>query len=86
MDNLSAHTSKKSKEAMKRLGISYIYNVAYHPDYNPIEFIFRKIKQKFRTLRAQKLVGVIQDDHEAIIRKAVQSVRKQDIGNCVNHV
>ena len=86
MDNLSAHTSKKSKEAMTRLGFRYIYNVAYAPDYNPIEFVFSKIKQKFRTLRAQKLTGVIQDSHEALITMAVKSVRKGDIVNSVNHV
>ena len=44
MDNLSTHTSKKSKEAMKRLQFRYIYNVAYSPDFNPIEFVFSKIK------------------------------------------
>ena len=86
MDNLSAHTSKKSKEALTRLGFRYIYNVAYSPDYNPIEFVFSKLKQKFRTLRAQKLTGVIQDSHEALITKAIKSLRKQDIINCVNHV
>ena len=76
MDNLSAHTSKKSKEAMRQLGFRYIYNLAYAPEYNPIEFVFSKIKARFRTLRAQKLTGVIQDSHDAIISKAVKSVRK----------
>ena len=44
MDNLSAHTSQKSKDAMKALGFKFIYNMAYQPDYNPIEFVFSKIK------------------------------------------
>ena len=44
MDNLSAHTSNKSKDAMKELDFRYIYNVAYSPDFNPIEFVFSKIK------------------------------------------
>ena len=44
MDNLTAHTSNKSKEAMNKLGFRYIYNVAYSPDFNPIEFIFSKVK------------------------------------------
>lgn len=59
MDNLSSHTSRKSQDTMKDLGFRFIYNVAYSPDYNPIEFVFSKIKQKFRALRAQKLVGTI---------------------------
>ena len=71
---------------MRQLGFRYIYNVAYCPDYNPIEFVLSKIKRAFRALRAQKLTGNIQDDHRAIVSKAVKSVRKQDIVNCVNHV
>ena len=86
MDNLSTHRSKKSTEAMARLGFRYIFNIAYAPDFNPIELTFSKVKAKFKTLRAQKVVGVIQVSHEALITQAVKSVRKQDIVNCVNHV
>ena len=52
MDNLSTHTSQKSKDAMKTLGFKYVYNCPFMPDYNVIEFVFSKIKQKFKTLRA----------------------------------
>ena len=44
LDNLTTHTSNKSKEEMRNLGFRYIFNVAYAPDYNPIEFLFSKIK------------------------------------------
>ena len=40
MDNLSAHTSERSKEAMRQAGFRFIYNVPYSPDYNAIEFVF----------------------------------------------
>ena len=59
MDNLSAHTSKKAKAEMSRLGFKAIYNVPYQPYLNPIEFCFSKFKAKFKSLRAMKLVGVI---------------------------
>ena len=52
MDNLSVHSSEKSKKFMRELGIRYIFNLTYAPDYNPIEFVFSKIKQKFKSLRA----------------------------------
>ena len=39
MDNLSAHTSDRSKEAMRERGFRWIYNVPYSPEYNPIEFV-----------------------------------------------
>ena len=59
MDNLSAHKSDKSKQEMTRLGFRHIFNVPYSPEYNPIEFVFSKVKQKFRSLRAKKIAGII---------------------------
>ena len=44
MDNLSAHRSEKSKAEMARLGFRCIFNVPYSPEYNPIEFVFSKVK------------------------------------------
>ena len=44
MDNLTAHTSNKSKDKMRELGFRWIFNVAYSPDFNPIEFTFSKVK------------------------------------------
>ena len=42
---------------MRELGFRYIYNAAYSPEYNPIELVFSKVKQKFKALRARKLTG-----------------------------
>ena len=86
MDNLSSHTSKKTKAEMSRLGFRWIYNIPYKPEYNPIEFTFSKVKAKFKALRLQKLTGLIQDGHIAMVIKAVKSLRKGDIVNSVNHV
>ena len=44
MDNLSAYKSEKSKVEMRRLGFRCIFNVPYSPEYNPIEFVFSKVK------------------------------------------
>ena len=76
MDNLSAHKAEKSTEEMKRLGFRWIWNCTYSPEYNPIELTFSKVKREFKRLRARKLTGLIQDDHDALIKKAVRSVRK----------
>ena len=59
MDNLSAHTSERSKETMRQLGFRWVYNVPYSPEYNPIEFVFSMVKRNFRALRAKKLTGLI---------------------------
>ena len=86
MDNLSAHRSKKTVNEMKRLGFRHIWNVSYSLQFNPIELTLAKIKASFKALRAQKLTGLRQESHEQLIRLAVQTLRKQDVVNCVNHV
>ena len=86
MDNLSTHKSEKSLKEMKRLGFRHVFNVSYSPEFNPIEFTFAKIKASYKALRAQKLTGLRQEGHEQLIRKAVQTIRRQDVVNCVNHV
>ena len=86
MDQLSVHTSEQAKKLMKELGFRYIYNAAYSPEYNPYELVFSKVKQKFKALRARKLTGQIQDDHESMVHQAVQCVRKKDVINCIEHV
>ena len=48
--------------------------------------VFSKIKQVFKGLRAQKLVGLRQESHEALVAFAVKAVRKKDIQNCIRHV
>ena len=44
LDNLSAHRSEKSKVEAAGLGFRFIFNVPYSPEYNPIEFVFSKVK------------------------------------------
>ena len=61
---------------MRELGFRWIVNCTYSPEYNPIEFIFSKVKREFKRLRAKKMTGLIQDDHEALIKKAVHTVKK----------
>ena len=83
MDQLSAHTSEKAKATMRELGFRWVYNVAYSPQWNPIELVFSKVKHTFKVLRAQKLTGLRQEGHEALIHMAVGAVTKQEVVNCV---
>ena len=52
MDNLNVHKSPDSKKTLQDLGYRWVWNVAYAPDWNPIEFTFARVKHKFRCLRA----------------------------------
>ena len=58
MDQLSAHTSEKAKRHMKELGFRYVYSAAYCPQYNPIELMFSKVKQRhmWHKVLARKVV------------------------------
>ena len=76
MDQLKVHTSNDAKEIMRNLQFSWIYNIAYSPEYNPIELTFSKIKHEFKRLRARKLIGLTQESHEALIARAVRAVKK----------
>ena len=76
MDQLQVHTSEASKAAMRERGFRWIYNIAYSPEYNPIELTFSKIKYEFKKLRARKLIGLTQESHEVLVAKAVRAVRK----------
>ena len=86
MDNLSAHTAERSKQAMRDRSFRFIYNVPYQPDYNPIELTFSQIKRNFKALRARKMIGLTQTGHQAMIKEAVKKIKKKDIIACINHV
>ena len=86
MDNLSSHTSFKSKKEMKRLGFRWVFNIPYEPQYNPIELTFSQIKKNFKDLRAKKFMGHIHDDIETMIANSVAMTKKKDIVKQVNHV
>ena len=51
MDNLAVHKTKDFKALMEELDIHPIWAPVYSPDYNPIEFIFAKLKQLVKRLR-----------------------------------
>ena len=53
---------------------------------NPIELTFSIVKRNFKMLRARKLMGLIQDSHESLVKQAVQMVKKKDIISQVSHV
>ena len=57
MDNLGVHKSNKTRKTMQTLKMKAIFNISYSPQYNPIESVFSKVKQKFKCMRLQKLMG-----------------------------
>ena len=72
MDNLSSHTAEETKRVMRELEFRWVFNVPYSPEYNPIELTFSMLKKNFKALRAQKLLGLRQESHEALVALALK--------------
>lgn len=53
MDNLSAHKSQNSYDAIKEMQAEYLFLPAYSPDLNPIEKMWSKVKQILRGIKAR---------------------------------
>lgn len=53
MDNLSAHKSQNTYEAIKKKQAEIMFLPAYSPDLNPIEKMWSKIKQILRGIKAR---------------------------------
>ena len=51
MDNLAVHKTIDVKTLMTELNIHPIWAPPYSPDYNPIEFIFSKLKSVVKKMR-----------------------------------
>ena len=48
MDNATIHKTKKIKEELSTKKIKVIYNVPYHPEFNPIEYLFNTLKSEIK--------------------------------------
>ena len=55
LDQLSVHRSNDAKTLMDELGIKYIFNAAYSPNYNPIEGVISVGKGKVKKVRLRAL-------------------------------
>ena len=45
MDNLSVHKTAKVLTEFKKCGIKLLFNAAYFPEINLVEYIFNEIKK-----------------------------------------
>ena len=85
MDNLAVHRSKKSKAMMEELGIRWLFNLPYQCQLNPIELVFSKVKQRFKTQRAESLVRGKRPNIHTLIMRSVKCLVKEEIMNCIEH-
>ena len=57
LDNCRVHHSKIVQQQLKERGVACIFNIAYSPQLNPIEYVWACTKNNFKR---QKLAALIQ--------------------------
>lgn len=58
MDNLSVHKVVGVREAIKKAGAKLLFLPPYHPDLNPIEKLWSKLKSIMRGLQARTMAAL----------------------------
>ncbi len=76
-DNARIHHAKIVKEYALKRGIVLKYNPAYSPEFNPIEYVFSKIKTDFRKKNHNNLKQDVID--------SINSIELKDLKNCYEH-
>jgi len=82
MDNLWVHKSARVRELMGKLDIRPIYNVAYSPEFNPIEAVFSKVKRQFSSQRLHNLVTKIGFNMDKEIETAFKAIKPAHCAAC----
>lgn len=80
MDNWTVHQGEDVSELVASHGCSILYLPTYSPDFNPIEFLFSKIKAFVKKLRPLAMPDLIQAFVDAVL-----SVTPQDALNSFKH-
>jgi transposase len=71
MDNMRVHHSRVSKEAYKELKLTPIFNIAYSPQFNPIESVFSMIKSNYKKQLLKNLIEKHKVQTRLLIRAAI---------------
>ena len=67
---------------MAKLDIRPIYNVAYSPEFNPIEAVFSKVKRQFSCQRLHNLVTKIGFNMDTEIEAAFRAIKPAHCAAC----
>ena len=83
MDTASIHKSKDVKPWYPESDIKPVFNVAYSPDFNPIEAVFSKVKSLFNRSRLNCLVNKKGFNFDNEIKKAFKAIKADHCSACV---
>ena len=82
MDQLAVHKSKAVKPWYEKLKITPVYNVAYSPEFNPIEAIFSRVKAIFNSKRLNCLVNKLGFNSDETITFAFKQIYPPYCAKC----
>lgn len=69
LDNCRVHHSKKVAQFLLENGIEVIFNVAYAPEYNPIERVWAQLKSQFKKEKMDLILEGRTPNYEKMIRR-----------------
>jgi transposase len=81
-DNLWVHKTAEARALMAKLDITPVYNVAYSPEFNPIEAVFSKVKRHFSSQRLHNLVTKIGFNMDKEIEAAFTTITAEHCAAC----
>ena len=79
MDNATIHHTKKIKEYIKKKDINVIYNMAYCPEFNPIENVNSMIRNNVRYNKNKTI-----NDIENVLQEFKNKNHKKEFQNIYN--
>ena len=85
MDNMRVHHSGVSKQAYESLKIIPVFNIAYSPQFNPIESVFSMVKAKYKKLLLKTLIDKKRPKPKQLIIEAIGSLEIEKIRKCIAH-
>lgn len=77
MDNAMSHKNKKLAQEMKETGNKIVFNIPYHPQNNPIEYMNNVVKQKLKKQNIQNI-----EDLEERLGKIIKKIPEKIYANC----
>jgi len=80
LDNARTHHYKKLKDKIKETGNTLAFNIPYHPQYNPVEYINNIVKAD---LKKQYIEDINKLDSK--LNKIVNKIDESIYRNCFNH-
>lgn len=80
LDNLGAHKVKEARDAIHAAGASIIYLPPYHPELNPIEEGWSKLKNHLRSSEARTIPAL-----DRAIARGARAITKEDARGWFRH-